>query len=88
MVHVDSSNPADKLPRMWSKETFTTDISITSIKVGRTTDKAMIHLLILLIAGDNSWDTRHAHAQNKTLIRNFIKNDLNRNPLDNLDVVT
>lgn len=38
--------PAERLPRIWSSETFTTDVSMISISVGSITVKATIHLFI------------------------------------------
>src|SRR5512135_902593 len=49
MVHVDSSMPAERLPLIWSKETFTTEVSIISISVGSITVRAIIHLLHLFM---------------------------------------
>jgi len=41
---VASSIPADRLPRMWSSDTLTMDVSTITISVGNITVKAMIHL--------------------------------------------
>jgi len=46
MVQVDSSTPAERLPRMWTSATLTTDVSTISMRVGSITVIAIIHLFI------------------------------------------
>lgn len=41
-----SSMPAERLPLIWSSDTFTTDVSMISISVGSMTVRAMSHLFI------------------------------------------
>ena len=45
MAHVASPIPADREPRMWSRDTLTMDVSIISMRVGSMTVIATIHLL-------------------------------------------
>ncbi len=44
-THVTSSRPALKLPWMWLRETFTTVMSMISMKVGTMTVRVTNHLL-------------------------------------------
>ena len=41
-----SSIPAERLPLIWSSDTFTTDVSMISISVGSMTVRAISHLFI------------------------------------------
>ncbi len=44
-THADSSIPDERDPRMWSRATFATLVSMISISVGSITVIATIHLL-------------------------------------------
>ena len=88
IVQVASSIPAESDPRIWSRETLTTEVSITSRRVGNTTAKAIIHLLDLFILCNNRRYARHPDAQHMILVGILIKYYLYRDPLHNLDVIT
>ena len=100
MDQVASSMPAERLPLIWSRETFTTEVSRTTMSMGSITVPATSHLFAC--GGDGGFIThqlrllhfyrycglnRHAHAQDVLRVGVLFQYDLYGDTLHYLHVV-
>src|SRR5439155_26977863 len=96
--HVASAGVAERLPAMCGKDTFTTVVSRTSMKVLNITEITMIHGLMcgmpvsrlsmsVVLLHFHLNNNRHARAELVFGIFSLIKHQLDRNALNHFDVI-